>query len=121
ADFGSLAALAQEVTTVKATSDGLSAAYVLRLNAGGASAGLELVAADNVDGPVSSFRISADQILLDGSVTAAKMSVTELSAITGTIGTFRTSPSGERTEISDEGVRVYDASGLLVVELGELP
>ncbi|MBY6168510.1 phage tail protein, partial [Mameliella alba] len=39
ADFGSLAALAQEVTTVKATSDGLSAAYVLRLNAGGASAG----------------------------------------------------------------------------------
>jgi hypothetical protein len=46
-----------------------AASFVLRVGAGGASAGLELVAADNpISGPASTIRMKADSILLDGTV-----------------------------------------------------
>lgn len=48
--------------------DNLAASYTLRVSAGGASAGLEIVAADNVGGSASSLRISADSLLLEGAV-----------------------------------------------------
>ncbi|MBO4168921.1 hypothetical protein J5260_05875 [Luteovulum azotoformans] len=56
-----------------------SASYVLRAKAGGASALLELVAADNPNGPVSVFRVAATDILLDGSVAARQFVVTDFS------------------------------------------
>lgn len=51
-------------------------------------------------------------------VTAEKMSVTSLSAITATIGTLRTATSGARTEIADNIIRVYDSNNVLRVRLG---
>lgn len=62
--------LISEQMTTKATVDGIAeAAYVLRAKAGGASAGLELVAADDpVNGPASALRVNADEIILNGSV-----------------------------------------------------
>lgn len=54
----------------------LAAGYMMRAKAGTAGAELELVAADSVEGgPVSSARISADEIILDGSITAQKITV----------------------------------------------
>ena len=53
-----------------------------------------------------------------GAVTADKMAVDSLSAITATIGTLRTSTTGARTEIRDNLILVYDASNVLRVRMG---
>jgi hypothetical protein len=55
---------------------------------------------------------------LAGGITAAKLSVTSLSAITATIGTLRTATTGARVEITDNLIRVYDSSNTLRVRLG---
>lgn len=55
-----------------------------------------------------------------GSITAAKLGVTELSAITATIGTLRTATTGARLEIRDNVIKVYDASNVLRVQIGNL-
>jgi hypothetical protein len=82
------AAIAAEISTVQASINGVSsdvtavsnaladvegnlaASYTLRVSAGGASAGFEIVAADNPGGPASTIRMDADNILIDGTVTA---------------------------------------------------
>ncbi|WP_084398264.1 phage tail protein [Henriciella aquimarina] len=48
----------------------------------------------------------------------AYLAVPSLAAITGTIGLLRTATSGARTEIEDNQIRVYDASGTLRVRMG---
>ena len=55
-----------------------------------------------------------------GSITAAKMDVTSLSAISATIGTLRTAATGARTEISDNVIKVYDGNNVLRVKMGDL-
>lgn len=47
-------------------------------------------------------------------------SIGSLSAMTATVGLLRTAASGERTEIADNVIRVYDASNVLRVKLGNL-
>lgn len=68
--------------------------------------------------------IQAASILTDaiavGAVKAAQIDVTELSALTARIGTLRTSTVGERVELSDNGVRTFDGTGLVRVKLGNL-
>ncbi|MCJ1901217.1 hypothetical protein MR829_12620 [Paracoccus versutus] len=60
----------QQIST-KATVDGIaSAGYIMRVKAGGANAGFEMVAANNPTGPASSIRMNADEIILNGSVKA---------------------------------------------------
>lgn len=68
-----------EQRRTKATVDGLAeSAYVMRVKAGGASAGFEMVAANDPTGPSSSIRMSADEILLDGTVKAPKIGAGEI-------------------------------------------
>lgn len=52
------------------------------------------------------------------SITADKMSVESLSAISANIGHFRSSSSGARVEISDSLITVYDNNNTLRVRLG---
>jgi hypothetical protein len=47
-------------------------------------------------------------------------SIGSLSAITATIGTLRTASSGGRAEIYDNVIKVYDASNVLRVKIGNL-
>jgi Domain of unknown function (DUF1983) len=54
------------------------------------------------------------------SIDASKLSVSSLSAITATIGTLRTASSGQRLEISDNRIRVYDSSNVLRIKIGDL-
>lgn len=68
---------------------------------------------------IASNAVTADKILA-GAVTAAKINVTQLSAITATIGTLRTATTGARTEISDNVIKVYDAANTLRVKIGDL-
>jgi hypothetical protein len=49
-----------------------------------------------------------------------KATIGSLSALTATIGTLRTSASGARTELSDNVFKVYDASNVLRVRIGDL-
>jgi predicted phage tail protein len=58
--------------------------------------------------------------LFINSVTADKMNVTELSAITATLGTFQTAATGERVVISDDVIKVFDASNQMRVRIGDL-
>lgn len=63
--------------------------------------------------PTNSLRIRGDA-LIDGTVTAGKLSVTSLSAITANIGTISTAASGKRVVINgtNNSVDYYSASGL---------
>lgn len=74
-------------------------------------------AVDGLDLVASSVRTDAIDA---GAVTAAKISVTNLSAISATIGTLRTATTGARTEISDNVIKVFDSSGTLRVQIGDL-
>lgn len=66
------------------------------------------------DGFITTPMLGANQ------VTAGKISVSQLDAITATIGTLRTATSGARTEISDNVIKVYDSSNVLRVKIGNL-
>lgn len=58
--------------------------------------------------------------LIADTVTADKMNVNELSAITAKIGTFKSADSGERVEIEDDRIRVFDSSNTARVIIGRL-
>ena len=64
-----------------ATLEGVAqASYVIRAQAGGAVSLLDLVAADDgVTPPTSIARLAADQIILDGSVSASQLAITDTS------------------------------------------
>lgn len=51
-------------------------------------------------------------------VTADKISVTSLSALSAVIGTLRTKTSGARMEISDNLIEIYDSNNILRVKMG---
>ncbi len=55
-----------------------------------------------------------------GAVTADKLNVSELSAITGVIGTFSSATSGARLVLQDDKIVVYDASNTVRVKIGNL-
>jgi hypothetical protein len=55
-----------------------------------------------------------------GQVTADKLNVSELSAITGVIGTFSSATSGARLVLQDDKIVVYDASNTVRVKIGNL-
>ena len=75
-------------------------------------------------GNVTADKIAAGAIITSklaaGSVTADKMSVNELSAVSANIGTFQSAPSGERVEISDDRIRVFDSNNQVRVVIGDL-
>jgi hypothetical protein len=76
----SAASLASLALETKASLDGFSsAAFVMRVKAGGASAGFEMVSASDIDGVASNIRMFADEILLNGSVSISKLRVGNLS------------------------------------------
>ena len=62
--------------------------------------------------------VVASGMIQAGAVTADKLSVDSLSAITATIGTLRTKTNGARTEIHDNLIEVYDENNVLRVRMG---
>ena len=62
--------------------------------------------------------IVTPKMIQAGAVTADKMQVDSLSAISATIGTLRTKASGARTEIRDNLIEVYDSNDRLRVRMG---
>lgn len=62
--------------------------------------------------------VIVNRMLSAKSVSADKLNVSSLSAITATIGTLRTRTSGARVEISDNLIQVFDANNRLRVRMG---
>lgn len=85
--------------------------------AAGVVSATELAAGSVVAGKVAANAVTTDN-LQAGAVTAAKVSVTQLSAISATVGLLRTATSGQRLEIENNQIRVYDGSNVLRVRMG---
>lgn len=67
----------------------MAAVLAFRVKAGTAGAELELIAADDpVSGSTSSARLTADNIILDGTVTADHLNISQLDAIAADVGTI---------------------------------
>ena len=62
--------------------------------------------------------IIASRMLQAGAVTADKLSVDSLSAVSARIGKLRTKDTGARTEISDNLIEVFDADNKARVRIG---
>ena len=62
--------------------------------------------------------VIVNRMLSAKAVTADKLDVNELSAITTNIGLLKTASSGARTEISNNLIEVYDNNGRLRVRMG---
>ena len=62
--------------------------------------------------------VIANHMLQAGAITADKMAVGSLSAISATIGKLRTKETGARTEISDNLIEVFDADNKARVRIG---
>ena len=59
-------------------------------------------------------------LLVDGTINANKLAVTQLDAISATIGTLRTATTGQRLEISDNVIKVFDSNNVIRVKIGNL-
>lgn len=64
--------------------------------------------------------VIVSRMLAAKAVTADKLAVTSLSAITANIGLLRTKTSGARTEIKDNLIEIYDNNNFRVIALGVL-
>jgi len=62
------------------------------------------------------------EMVVDGSITANKLTVTQLSAVSASVGTLTTRTSGTDSgmEISDNIIKIYDTGGTIRVKLGNL-
>ena len=70
-------------------------------------------------GDVTVRRQMGGELIVNGAITAEKISVNSLSAVSATIGLFKTAPSGRRVEISDNGIRIYGTQTFPLVEIGD--
>lgn len=64
-------------------------------------------------------QLTSDQIAANA-ITASKINVGSLDAISATIGTFSSATSGARLVLEDDVIKVYDASNVLRVQIGNL-
>lgn len=85
--------------------------------------GREVGSGEANDGYIGSpqmVRKNGGELIVDGSITADKLQVDSLDAVSGTIGHLKSAPSGERVEIEDDRISVYDSQNRLRVRMGRL-
>lgn len=123
---GQMAALNSDVST--ANGNASLALTTAQNNAGdlqstvsfGVTAGsggrVELLA--NNDG--SKLTLDVDEVIANGSISANKMSVSTLSALTANVGVLRTATTGQRLEIRSDKIVVYDNNNTVRVKIGNL-
>lgn len=89
-------------SAAQAVGDMQSAAFVARVSAGGASAGLEMVAADDpTEGPTSSILFDADNVLIPQTLRARHMIIDENLDIDSANGAFRMGKSSAADATND--------------------
>lgn len=109
---------------VLATPGGAEAVVGFAVSSGGGIASLRVISTSGSLAPGTriifdaTWTIINGNALINGTVTADKLIVTTLSAITANVGLLRTASTGARMEIEANQLRAYDASGVLRVRLG---
>ena len=113
---------------ITATEISAGAVTTAKLAAGAVTA--STIAADTITAAqiaanaITASEIATNAITTDkvsaGAITAAKIGVTQLDAISATIGTLRTATTGARTEISDNVIKVFDTGSTIRVKIGNL-
>jgi len=103
------------ITTTQITDDAITSPKI----AANAVTATEIAANAVTATAIATDAVTANKIQA-GAVTAAKISVTQLDAINATIGVLRTATTGARSEIRDNVIKVYDASNVLRVKIGDL-
>lgn len=65
-------------------------------------------------------RADGEALIQPGGITAPMINVESLSAVSANIGLLRSAASGERVEIEDDKISVFDSSGQIRVRIGNL-
>lgn len=122
---GSVLALSASVSTnasaITALDGRVSAYYGIKVAAGTNIATIEAIATGSAP---STIVLTAGQVtingnmVVNGTITYDKLSIASLDTITAVIGTLRSATSGQRTEITNDGVTVYDSSNNIVIQVG---
>lgn len=105
---GTSATVTEQAAAITNINGNAAASYVLRLSAGGAEAGLELVAADDpIGGTATSFRVDAANIILNGSVVADQIAANTITGDKIVVSTI---------DVTDINVGQMNAQHLIVTE-----
>ena len=131
------------ITENTASIDGIEGRYGVTIDNNGNATGFQLLSGTNgsafnvradqfavfdttgtVGNPVFTVRstptTTANGTVIPAGVYADKVFVSDLSAVSATIGTFSSAASGERVVIEDDRISVYDSSNTLRVRIGRL-
>lgn len=104
---GTSAKISTHGTAISTLEGNASAGYLIKAQAGGAVSLLDLVAADGTAGTVSVAKLSADNIILDGSVLAKHIFVDSLSAISANMGTIQVG-TANIADLAVETIKIKD-------------
>lgn len=119
ADIASGTITATQIAAATITGANIAAGTIAAGNIAANTITASQIAANTITaGQIASNAITADEIAA-GAVTAAKIGVTELSAITATIGTLQTATTGARVQIKDNIIKVFDPTRVRV-KIGDL-
>jgi hypothetical protein len=113
-----LGATVSTQATAISTLESKTASYIQKVSAGAGTAELSLVATDSGGSPASTITLKADKIKLGGISQPALEIVNGVSTFSGELNVGGT--SGGRVNIGKDFVKVYNASGNLKVQLGNL-
>ena len=109
-NVGSLAATVTQQASALTTLEGYAAATLaFRAQAGSAGATLELVASNNPSGPASAARIDAQNIILNGSVTATQLATVNLITQTAQIANGIVT-NAKIADATIQGAKIADAT-----------
>lgn len=119
ADIASGTITATQIAAATITGANIAAGAIAAGNIAANTITASQIAANTITaGQIASNAITADEIAA-GAVTAAKIGVTQLSAITATIGTLETATTGARVQIKDNIIKVFDPTRVRV-KIGDL-
>lgn len=110
------------ISGVLAQPSGSEALVAFRANTSSGVASLAVISTSGALGGGTRILLDAGNVIINGvsiqnnSITAAKMNVTSLSAITATIGLLRSAATGKRFEIDNNGFRFYNDAGVAQIE-----
>jgi hypothetical protein len=119
ADIASGTITATQIAAATITGANIAAGAIAAGNIAANTITASQIAANTITATqIASNAITADEIAA-GAVTAAKIGVTQLSAITATIGTLETATTGARVQIKDNIIKVFDPTRVRV-KIGDL-
>lgn len=117
-NYSTITQLNDAIGLCVATTDYTGNNIISKINLGSGTVAIEGKYVHITGDTVFDNNVITNGMLQAGAVTADKMDVTSLSAISATIGTLRTATSGARLEITDNLIISYDSNNKVRVRFG---